>query len=66
MKSVSLISKIYDGSHFDYAETTRRKAKKVWMASEGNEPVLIDLDGEQPGRLPALYTVHPAAVKLKV
>jgi len=28
------------------------------------DPALVDCDGEQPGRLPASYTIHPGALQL--
>lgn len=63
--SATLMKKIYEGSHFDLPETFRREASLVTMRPMGNEPVLIDLDGEQPGRLPALFANHEDALKLK-
>lgn len=65
LESATLMTKIYEGRHFDYEESFRYEATTVAMSSSGIEPVLIDLDGEQPGRLPALFTMHPNALQLK-
>lgn len=66
LESATLMTKIYKARHFDFDTTSRHEAHTVSMIAPGKEPVLIDLDGEQPGRLPALYTMHPAAIRLKV
>ncbi len=66
LASATLISKIYEGRHFDHAETSRHEAANVSMLALGADPVLIDLDGEQPGRLPAMYSMHASALRLKV
>jgi YegS/Rv2252/BmrU family lipid kinase len=54
---------IYDGSHVKWAGTRTFQAKKVVATSD--EVVLLDIDGEQPGRLPATFEILPAALKLK-
>ncbi len=54
---------IYDGSHVKWPGTRTLTARKV--AAESEEAVLLDIDGEQPGRLPATFEILPAALKLK-
>lgn len=66
LESATLMTKIYEGRHFEYEEAFRYEASRVSMLSPGPDPVLIDLDGEQPGRLPAMYSMHPGALHLKV
>lgn len=55
---------IYSGSHVNWKGTRRLRAKVVH--AESDEPVLIDCDGEQPGRLPCTMTLLPSAIRLKV
>ena len=65
-ESATLISKIYEGKHLGIDGVFRRDAHTVSMRAPGGRSVLIDLDGEQPGRLPAFYAVHEHALTLKV
>lgn len=64
--SATLMAKIYSGRHLEIDGVYRRDASLVSMRGTSTTPVLIDLDGEQPGRLPALYVLHPNALNLKV
>lgn len=66
LPSATLMTKIYDAKHFEFAEASRRQARHVQMRAPGDKPVLIDLDGEQPGRLPATFQMHQHALRLKV
>ena len=55
---------IYDGSHVKLPGTRTMRCKK--LRAESAEEVLLDVDGEQPGRLPCAMTLLPAAIQLKV
>ncbi len=55
---------IYNGGHLDYAGTQTRQCKT--MTAEADGEVLIDCDGEQPGRLPCRVELLPSAIRLKV
>jgi YegS/Rv2252/BmrU family lipid kinase len=55
---------IYDGSHVKWKGTRTLRCRKV--VAESDQEVLIDCDGEQPGKLPCTMTVLPAAIRLKV
>jgi diacylglycerol kinase family enzyme len=57
---------IYDGSHVDLPIARCVRAKTVRVEVEGGEEVLLDVDGEQPGRLPATLEILPLALRLKV
>ncbi|HEY3446947.1 MAG TPA: diacylglycerol kinase family protein [Myxococcales bacterium] len=57
---------IYDGSHVDLPNTKCGRAKTVRIEAEGGAEVLLDVDGEQPGRLPATVEILPLALRLKV
>jgi diacylglycerol kinase family enzyme len=36
------------------------------LKAESDARVLIDCDGEQPGRLPCAMSILPAAIRLKI
>jgi len=55
---------IYSGAHVNWKGTRTLRAKSVH--AESDEKVLIDCDGEQPGTLPARFTILPGAIRLKV
>lgn len=57
-------SSLYDGSHTKHPNTRCLKAKTVRLEAEGG--VLLDVDGEQPGILPATFEIVPGALLLKV
>jgi len=53
---------IYNGKHLELPGVRALRAKKVQAQSDSE--VLLDVDGEQPGRLPATWTVLPAAIRI--
>jgi YegS/Rv2252/BmrU family lipid kinase len=55
---------IMSGEHVKLKGTRTLKGRVI--EAESDDEVLIDCDGEQPGRLPCRMTVLPAAVRLKV
>ncbi len=62
LKSASL----YSGSHLRLPGVESHRAKRVEAEpGSGGEVVLIDLDGERPGRLPAAWEVLPRALWLQ-
>jgi YegS/Rv2252/BmrU family lipid kinase len=62
MDFVTKSRKIYDGRHLQLPGTRTLKARRV--DAESDEEVLLDVDGEQPGRLPATFEVLPAAIRI--
>ena len=57
--------KLYEGRHFEDAEVTHLQARHVRAEPvRPKEEILLDLDGEQPGRLPATFEVLPGAVQI--
>ncbi|MHB1843928.1 MAG: diacylglycerol/lipid kinase family protein [Deltaproteobacteria bacterium] len=54
--------RLYDGSHRKLPGTTMARARRV--RAESDEIVLLDVDGEQPGRLPATFELLPGALSL--
>lgn len=55
---------IYSGAHVKWKGT--RTLRCQTLEADSDEEVLIDCDGEQPGRLPCLMKVLPGAIRLKV
>lgn len=59
--------KVYLGSHLGTPKIRCRRAKVVTAAPiDPNEAVLLDVDGETPGKLPATFRVLPGAIQIKV
>ncbi len=57
---------LYDGSHVRLPNTRCVRARVVEAEPLGGEEVLLDVDGEQPGRLPARWTLLPGALRVRV
>ncbi len=55
---------IYDGSHVKMKGTRTLRCRE--LEAHSDDEVLLDIDGEQPGRLPCKMNVLPAAIRLKV
>jgi YegS/Rv2252/BmrU family lipid kinase len=55
---------LYDGTHTQWDRTRTLRCKTIH--AESDEEVLLDVDGEAPGRLPCTMTVLPSAIRLKV
>jgi YegS/Rv2252/BmrU family lipid kinase len=54
---------VYSGTHVKWPGTRCFTARKV--LAESGETVLVDVDGEQPGRLPATFELLPGAIGLR-
>lgn len=67
VQALRLGSLIYRGAHLEMPKVHSRRARKVEARplNEG-QAVLLDVDGETPGRLPATFTVLPGALLLQV
>jgi YegS/Rv2252/BmrU family lipid kinase len=57
---------LYDGSHVRLPNTRCLRARVVEAEPRHGAEVLLDVDGEQPGRLPARWTVLPGALRVRV
>jgi YegS/Rv2252/BmrU family lipid kinase len=55
---------VYSGAHVGWKGTRTMRCKE--LVAESEERVLLDCDGEQPGRLPCKVTILPSAIRLKV
>ena len=56
---------IYKGKHLKYPEVSAAQGRKVVaLPEDGADDVLLDVDGEAPGRLPATFEILPKALRL--
>jgi YegS/Rv2252/BmrU family lipid kinase len=58
--------RIYSGTHLKIDGVTSRRAKTVRAEPIDGEAVELDVDGENPGTLPASFRILPAALDLVV
>jgi YegS/Rv2252/BmrU family lipid kinase len=56
---------LYDGSHVRLAGTRLLRGHVLDAACDDGRELLLDVDGEQPGRLPCRISILPAALRLK-
>ncbi|MFT7580584.1 MAG: diacylglycerol kinase (ATP) [Myxococcota bacterium] len=61
-----LTKRIYDGTHIYTPKVISQRGKIVTAEAVGDTPILIDLDGEGVGRLPARFEVVPNAINVLV
>ena len=57
--------KLYDGRHVQLAKTRLLRGREIEVEPVGGARVLLEVDGEQPGMLPARFTVLPKALTLR-
>ncbi len=60
---LSSLSRAYRGEHLEHRRIWKRRSKKISLSSP-KYTTMISLDGEQPGRLEARFTVLPKAISL--
>lgn len=66
LASLKMSGDIYLGAHLDRQGVSCVRAHRLTAEPlDPEEPVLIDLDGEGPGRLPATFEVMPGALLLR-
>jgi len=59
-------NRLYDGTHMQMKEVFHCTARKVHIESaDPSQKVLVELDGETPGQLPATFEVLPGALMLQ-
>jgi len=61
---VVTMPKIYRGTHLPHPRAEALRGRVVTI--ETDEPVPVELDGEQPGTTPARFEVLPGALRLRV
>jgi diacylglycerol kinase family enzyme len=47
-------------------EVKQRNAKKIEVSSYNGDEIHLELDGELPGKLPAVFEILPNALKVRV
>jgi diacylglycerol kinase (ATP) len=57
---------LYDGTHVKLPNTRCLRGRLVEAEAMEGAEVLLDVDGEQPGRLPARWTLLPGALRVRV
>lgn len=57
--------KLMNGSHLSHPKVTLIRGSLIEAWPEGNEDVLLELDGEQLGRLPATFEIIPRNLLIK-
>jgi diacylglycerol kinase (ATP) len=65
LELISVLNSAYEGGHKSSPLCTFRRAKLVTIAPRGEQPVLIDIDGESPGRAPMRVEMLPGALTLR-
>jgi YegS/Rv2252/BmrU family lipid kinase len=65
-ESIALTSRIYRGTHLDRRGVTFERGRRVHAEPiDPDDRVLLDVDGEAPGRLPATFEIRPGAIHLR-
>ncbi len=57
---------LYEGTHIENEKVDVVQAQWVEAEPVTKDAVLLDIDGEAPGRLPARFDILPAALTLRV
>ena len=66
LELVSNSRRLYAGTHVNLPQVRQRRVQSVAASSlNPDEPVLLEVDGETPGRLPARFEVCPGALRLR-
>lgn len=60
------LAKIRNGTHLQPGNLKYRARRGRRVEVSSPQSVLVDLDGEQPGRLPAVFEIQPGALELVV
>ena len=64
LTSVAMAPKLYSGSHINSPHVDVYRGREIQIEPLSDAAVLLDIDGESPGRLPAVYSVHHRALRL--
>jgi YegS/Rv2252/BmrU family lipid kinase len=58
------VAKIYKGTHLAHPKIEQLRGRRVEI--DADEPLPVELDGEQPGTTPATFEVVPQALRVRV
>jgi diacylglycerol kinase (ATP) len=58
------LPRLYKGTHIDLARVICRRGRVLKVQAVGEEPGLLEMDGEEVGAVPATFTVAPSALRL--
>lgn len=58
--------RLYKGTHLELDKVSHRRARSLFAEALDGQDVLIDMDGEVPGVLPATFSIMPKALRLIV
>lgn len=65
-EAIPTFAKFYSGTHLSSDKVWRRQARQISVrCTNRGRDVLLDIDGEQPGRLPAIFHVHAGKLRFK-
>jgi diacylglycerol kinase (ATP) len=64
LESLTNIPRLYKGTHLEHPKVECLRGKTV--IAESSDTVLIDVEGEHGGRLPAKFDIMPSAINVKV
>jgi YegS/Rv2252/BmrU family lipid kinase len=62
---IANMPKLYDGSHVNDRAVTVLRGRRVSATPLDAEAVLLEVDGDAPGRLPASFEILPGALRLR-
>ena len=67
LKILINLPSLYKGSHLEMAEVRSSLAKRVEVASaDPSVDIHLEIDGELPGRLPAVFEIVPKALRIRI
>ncbi len=55
---------LYSGTHTQFDNVSERRATSVYAEPTDGQDVILDVDGEVPGQLPATFRIMPAALSM--
>jgi diacylglycerol kinase family enzyme len=57
--------RLYSGTHLKLEKVGFARGTRIEASAAKDEAVLLEVDGETPGRLPATFELIPAALKIR-
>ncbi|MEM7154373.1 MAG: diacylglycerol kinase family protein [Myxococcota bacterium] len=66
-RMLGLLGKVFAGKHIGHPKVTAKRGQRLHLRGVRDEDrVLVELDGEQPGRLPAELWIVPRGIRVRV